>query len=411
MLLARLQWPMGSLRGTMTAARQMTTAADPPVGAVDQPSRWTYRPELDGLRACAIIAVIAFHYLGDHFRGGYVGVTVFFTLSGYLITGLLVTELRNRGRVDFGAFYARRVLRLYPALIVVVIGVLVLAALTGHSGVPTSHLYEAAGASLLYINDFALAAGHGAGHFTGWFDVTWSLSVEEQFYLLWPVLLVLMASRLSGKRIAHVCLVVAIAMAVLLVPLQSWTGSYVVYYSPIGSITPLLLGCSMAFVRPRVPAWLAAGAGVVLIAFVLVAPSGLTASAWRGPEQLAMIASALVLAYLVGAMGSSRAVAALRSRAAVWLGRRSYGVYLIHLAVLMAVINALPALQSWHAPNLTRALIGVPISLLLAAASYRYVEKPFLRLKDRRFARANEDKKVPAGQLSAAAPLGMRGPD
>ncbi len=158
---------------------------------------------------------------------------------------------------------------------------------------------------------------------------------------------------------------------------------------------------------------LAAGAGVVLIAFVLIAPSGLTASAWRGPEQLAMIASALVLAYLVGAMGSSRAVAALRSRAAVWLGRRSYGVYLIHLAVLMAVINALPALQSWHAPNLTRALIGVPVSLLLAAASYRYVEKPFLRLKDRRFARANESDKAqaPAGQVPAAATLGMQGPD
>jgi peptidoglycan/LPS O-acetylase OafA/YrhL len=96
------------------------------------PASWSYRPQLDGVRAFAILAVIGFHYFPRVFRGGYLGVELFFVLSGYLITGLLVSEHSNASRIDLRAFWARRALRLYPALFVVVVVTLILAATTGH---------------------------------------------------------------------------------------------------------------------------------------------------------------------------------------------------------------------------------------------------------------------------------------
>jgi peptidoglycan/LPS O-acetylase OafA/YrhL len=335
---------------------------------VRAPRTWVYKPELDGLRALAMLAVVAFHY--EHrIKGGYLGVTVFFVLSGYLITGLLRTERENRGSVDLPAFYARRALRLFPALIVVVIGTLILATVTGHQEVSTLRLYEGAGASLLYINDFVLAIGHP----TVWLDPTWSLGVEEQFYLIWPILLIVALRELPAAMIGRLSIGLACAAGALYVVIRPGLGFGWTYFSPVGSVMPLLLGCGLSFVAPRVPRWLAAAAGALLVILVFAAPSGESVASWRGPQQLAAIAAAIVIAYLAGS-----GMKLMRSGGLVWLGRRSYGIYLIHVVVLEALINGVPGI-----PGAAHNLIGLPVTLVLAGLSYRFVEQPFLRRKTR----------------------------
>jgi len=315
-----------------------------------------------------MLAVVAYHY--EHrIKGGYLGVTVFFVLSGYLITGLLRTERENRGWVDLSAFYARRALRLFPALIVVVIGTLVLATVTGHQEVSTVRLYEGAGASLLYINDFVLAVGHP----TVWLDPTWSLGVEEQFYLIWPILLIVALRRLPAALIGRLCIGIACAAGAFYVVIRPQLGFGWTYFSPVGSVMPLLLGCGLSFVAPRVSRWLAVVAGALLVILVFAAPAGESVACWRGPQQLAAIAAVIVIAYLAGP-----GMKLMRSGGLVWLGRRSYGIYLIHVVVLEALINAVPGI-----PGMAHNLVGLPVTLVLAALSYRFVEQPFLRRKTR----------------------------
>ena len=364
-----------------SSAGQAVGPPDVVSGGRDALRRWVYRPELDGLRALAMLAVVAYHYDSERFGGGYLGVPVFFVLSGYLITGLLTAERESKGRVDLLAFYARRALRLYPALLVVVLGALILAPITGHRGVPTPRLYDAGAASLLYINDFVLAAG---AHLTYWFDVTWSLGVEEQFYLVWPLILLFALSRLDAPTVGRCCVALAIVAGVVDIVCQPLLGFAATYYSPIGSAMPLLLGCGISFLPVRLPArslarlrGLAAAGCLALAALVVLAPPLGDPSVWRGPEQITAIAAAAVIYFLASTSG----FAVMRSRVLVWLGRRSYGIYLIHEGVRSAVQNALP-----HARGSLVAALGVSGSVALAGLCYHYVEAPFLRRK-RRFAR------------------------
>jgi peptidoglycan/LPS O-acetylase OafA/YrhL len=144
------------------------------------------RAELDGIRCFAVLAVFMAHSGYHGFSFGALGVTVFFVLSGYLITTLLTNEWRRDGRFSFGRFYARRVLRLYPALIVLlVVGALFYRDL-GDGGTFAGYLRAAAAAGL-YFQDFVWGLT-GSAH--GGFGNTWSLAVEEQFYIVWPLVLV-----------------------------------------------------------------------------------------------------------------------------------------------------------------------------------------------------------------------------
>jgi peptidoglycan/LPS O-acetylase OafA/YrhL len=362
----------------------LETAAVAPVDSQPSTRRWSYRPELDGLRALSIAAVVAFHY--EHrVRGGYLGVTVFFVLSAYLITGLLATERRNRGTVDLPAFYARRALRLYPALIVVVVVGLIVATIVGHPETSNQNLFIAAGASLVYVNDFAYALGHPSA----WFDPTWSLGVEEQFYLAWPVLLIFALRRFSPASIGRACVAVGLATGVGYLAIRPALGFNWTYSSPIGWVMALTVGCGLWFLKPRVPRWLAGAAALVLLVLIFLAPSNEHVSSYQGPQQIAVIAAAILIAHL--AVAESRL---MRSRALVWTGRRSYGIYLIHIPVLLALLRGIPA-----GPRPLHNLVAIPLSVVLAALSYRYVEQPFLRLK-RRFARTNGQADPTAAVLS-----------
>jgi peptidoglycan/LPS O-acetylase OafA/YrhL len=142
--------------------------------------RRSYIPELDGFRALAVMLVVAYHMTAPLIVGGFIGVWIFFVLSSYLITSLLIAELDRRGSVDVRRFYSRRAIRLYPALVIGVVVAIAVAAITDRG---TGQTVAAASFALTYLTN--VESWFGPPHH-GYLDHTWSLAVEAQFYLLWP---------------------------------------------------------------------------------------------------------------------------------------------------------------------------------------------------------------------------------
>jgi peptidoglycan/LPS O-acetylase OafA/YrhL len=177
------------------------------------------RPEIQGLRAVAVLAVVLFHVWPDRFPGGYVGVDVFFVISGFLITSLLVREIARDGRLDFGAFYLKRMRRLLPMAALVLAATAVLVPLLLPASAWKDVSLEVV-ASALYVENWRLAiqavdylaaedAPSPVQHY-------WSLSIEEQFYLFWPALLVATAwlARVAGMPLKR-CLLLVLSLVVL----------------------------------------------------------------------------------------------------------------------------------------------------------------------------------------------------
>jgi peptidoglycan/LPS O-acetylase OafA/YrhL len=354
-------------------------ATDPHGAAI-----WRYRPQLDGLRAVAVVAVMGFHFFPEVFRGGHLGVELFFVLSGYLITGLLVAEHSSSSRIDLGAFWARRALRLYPALLVVVSATLLFAGVFGGPSLGDRSVLVSTVAALLYVNDFALLAGN----FNGYLDPTWSLAVEEQFYIAWPLVLRRMLRTRTPAAVARIVGVLA-AVCAILASLTFFVatrylhhrglGFRLDYFTPLGHATALLTGSVVALapLRPsRMLSSLAGVGGALMVALFFVGPGLHDTALWDGVQPLFVLGAAGVIAHQ-----ASHRFRPLAAAPVVWLGRRSYGVYLWHQAILVAVSHELT-----HASRLELALIGIPCSIAIAALSYRYVEQPFLRYKTR-FAR------------------------
>ena len=181
-----------------------------------------YRPDIDGLRAIAVLVVVLFHFEVDAFAGGFVGVDVFFVISGFLITRLIRHDV-DAGRFSFGVFYIRRVRRLFPALFVTIV-VTFIAASVLFTPLHLERLGGSALHALLSVSNFYFWTE------SGYFDATstvkpllhfWSLSVEEQFYLVWPALLVALLTR-TRSRVALVVFIVAAGLASLLLSIR-WT--------------------------------------------------------------------------------------------------------------------------------------------------------------------------------------------
>jgi peptidoglycan/LPS O-acetylase OafA/YrhL len=348
-------------------------------------------PALDGLRAFAVLAVLGFHYEQPHVTGGSLGVQVFFVLSGWLITTLLTREREKNRRIDLGAFYRRRVLRLMPALVVVVGLATVAALIVG----PAYNIGWAALGSILYANDFIVALGKPSR----WLDPTWSLAVEFQFYLVWPLALIALLRRLPREQAGRWLLVLAAVMfAVEAITSSAFTYGWT-YFTPLGCAAALLAGCGVALCRLRTNARVGTVGCAVLVVACFAAPDATHHAYWSGWVQVATVASAAVVAWL----SAADRPAVFSDRRIVWLGERSYGVYLVHTAVRVFLISALSASAS------VVTLIGVPLSILLAAAMYRYVELPFLRRK-RRHGRRRVMRSGGVGDARAEVALGAAAP-
>lgn len=324
-------------------------------------SRWN---GLDGLRGVAVVAVVLFHV--GIAPEGFLGVDVFFVLSGFLITKLLVNEHRKTGRIRLARFTARRLLRLYPALAAVCLFCVGLAVLSGRE---VEAMVHDAVLSLLYVSNlFPMQLGL-LGH-------TWTLSLEEQFYLVWPALLLFRLR--SAGRLAWAP-AFAVLASVLVVGAISDDPALHTYIRAMG----LPLGCALALASPRVTAALARIGNVSLAVFVLIIfvplPDWMTVG-W--PASIGAILAVPMVARAV-----SRPLPPLSTPTLRWLGLRSYSLYLWHLPIISLMLFQFPGTM----PMWLRSSFGILLSLGAAELSYRFIEQPFLRLRDRRAPAPTED--------------------
>ncbi len=379
----RTVWPADRRAGVPSTRHPSYTARSPLTG---RGARLGYEPALDGLRAVAVTAVVLFHGGVPWASGGFVGVDVFFVLSGFLITSLLMTERRDTGRVSLRRFWAARARRLLPALFVVVAVVVCLAGLTTDA---TSRpaLPGDATAALAYVANWRFALA-GNGYFAesatpSPLQHTWSLSIEEQFYLLWPfALLALLRSVRSPRRAAAVTAVAAAdsaaEMAWLFHPLS---GPGRVYFGTDTRAQALLVGATLALLvggRIRYPAGpgvrrVVSGCGatgIAALAGFVVTATGTSSLTYRGGLTAAAVAAALVVASIVTHPDGVIA-RVLRVRALAAVGRVSYGIYLWHWPVFLALTGARTGLAGL--PLLT---LRVVVTASLAALSWRFVETP-----------------------------------
>jgi len=334
-----------------------------------------HRPELDGLRGIAILLVLGAHTGVPGFAdgGGGAGVTLFFVLSGYLITSLLLAERQKSGRIDLRAFYVRRALRLFPALAAVLVVVIALLA----CGLMPEPALSGTNYGIVIVGVVFYAANWVAvaGQSIGMLGHTWSLAVEEQFYILWPTLLIL------GLRLGRAKLAVLVLLLVLLdVPYRLFLdlhgGFMHVFVGTDSRGDALLLGCVLALLETRwhpAVGWL----GVVGI--------GALAAIWPGDPGLGVQILLIPGAAIAGTLAVAGCPAPLAWRPLAFIGRISYGLYLWHGLVIW-----------WSLPW----PVAVPLSIAIACVSYFLLERRFLRLKDR-FGRARPSFSTPS---TAATP-------
>jgi len=357
---------------------------DPDAGdAVAPVPAATYRPHLDGLRVIAVYLVVLFHAGSTQFSAGYIGVDVFFVLSGYLVTQLLLRDTTARGSIRFARFYSRRFRRLLPAsFVLLIVSAAVFTAIAAPVDVVAAE--SSFKAAFLYVENWHLI--HSA---TGYFgaDITqnpvlhfWSLAVEEQFYLLWPMAMGAMfffTRRLERSRQIRVVTAIVAAGAVCSVvwalSLRSSNPNRA-YYGTDARAYELLAGALIALV----PAFISTAGRfrrstrVATVASVVAV--GVLATSWfhldaveRG---IAITVVTVVLIVSLEAAGGGIVQRALSTRSFVYLGKISYGTYLWHWIVILVVLNKFDVS--------TTATIGIAVLIptALAALSFELLEHP-----------------------------------
>jgi peptidoglycan/LPS O-acetylase OafA/YrhL len=352
-----------------------------------EPFKLGHRKALDGVRGLAIVLVLLHHFAMERFGGGFIGVDLFFVLSGFLITSLLLEEWRETGSVGLGAFYARRALRLLPALVVVLLAMVAVSAWT-EAPKEAAAMRTSALMTFLYSANWFLAFGAYPRHEL---SPTWSLSVEEQFYIVWPLLLTgMLRMGWSRRSMTGLVLALLLASAGLRALLWKTTGSFPrVLFGTDTHADGLLGGALAAMVlhwsgapRSEVAVKALRGTSVLVVVFLgIFACLGWPADPYMplgGHLALNLAAVALIVG-LVSSPGvpvqGLFEVAPLR-----WLGRVSYGVYLWHMAapwILGRLGVSLPG-PFWA--------VSIGVSVAAAAVSFYALEQPALRLK-RRFER------------------------
>ncbi|HEY5012857.1 MAG TPA: acyltransferase, partial [Acidimicrobiia bacterium] len=347
--------------------------------------RLRYEPALDGLRGFAVLAVMGYHARVGWLRGGFVGVDVFFVLSGYLITALLLAEHAQTGRIDTPAFWGRRARRLLPALLLLLLGVAGYVAFIAYSG-DRGAIRADAVASLLYVQNWHLAWS-GTSYFAAFKAPSplrhlWSLAIEEQFYVVWPVALLVLLRVARGRRwVLAASIAVGAAASALLMAALYRTGHDPsrVYYGTDTRAQELLVGASLAVVLSRA-AGLPAVVGRLLrwaglpaaVAVVWVVTRAADSSTWlyRGGFLAVAVATAVVVATIVTGpaheLPRALGVAPLRAT-----GRISYGLYLWHWPVYLVLD---PDRTGLHDAGLLALRLAVTFAI--AILSFVLVERP-----------------------------------
>lgn len=364
-------------------------------------SRWAlpHRPALDGVRALAVIGVLLYHGGVSWLPGGFLGVDVFFVLSGFLITSLLLAEHEATGRVGFARFWFHRARRLLPALFAVLVFVCLYAVLLAPA-VVRARLRGDLIASLFYAANWRFVIER-ISYFEQYASPTpllhmWSLAIEEQFYVIWPLLLVvLLRFGWRGRRLAVLFGALAVASAGLMAALyRPGIDPSRIYYGTDTRLQALLVGAVGAVVFTRRGWWRGAGSGragsgrtdsgsawlgpvgwLGLAGIGIVYAVAHDSSAWmyRGGFLLTALAS---LALVLGAASPSTSplTRVLTTRPLVTVGVASYGIYLWHWPVYVVLTPAQTGLTGWPLLAMRLAVTG-----LLATLSYRVIETPIRR--------------------------------
>jgi peptidoglycan/LPS O-acetylase OafA/YrhL len=324
--------------------------------------------QIDGLRCLAILLVLFSHL--NILPGGEIGVDIFFVISGYLITGIFLRESELRGSISIRYFYIRRCLRIMPALALMLLVYATSISFAHHS---TSQYW-----SILYAATYIMNWTRLAGLPSGIIGHTWTLAVEEQFYLVWPLLLASILSLDQKWRPLAVLVLICVSFA-----WRSWlifkhgaAASEHVFFGSDTRAMEIFIGCLLAFVwNKKVPSWLPAFWPVPVSSILFLAFSGT-------PSWLVYFDSAVIslsAAWLIVVIQSETGFLStlLGMAPLVWVGRLSYGLYLWHVpvaAVLGSRLSMRPVAQD----------VGIVcLSFLFAAVSYYFIERPALRLKVR----------------------------
>jgi len=352
--------------------------------AAPAPASVTHLPQLDGLRGFAVLLVVMYHsqYLtagwGPRpFPGGFIGVDLFFALSGFLITTLLLGQLERRGRIDFREFWTRRIRRLVPALVVAAVGVIALVVLIGDN-LNGEALRNAGFGSVLFVSNWQQAAGWP---FQFELSHTWSLAVEAQFYLVWPIVLIAM-SKLRVPRKVFAGLVLAAVVVVAVHRWRMWTGQahfLALYVRTDTRADVILLGCLGALAVSW--GWLDRTAGkrlrlaaIVALGVVLYVSLDFETGdsrLYHGWFSIVAVACAtlVVTAVLDPDWGLHRW---WRQPALKALGHRSYSLYLWHVPIFLLVAEHLGDRPVW-----LRLVAGVVPAAVATELSYRFVENRY----------------------------------
>ncbi len=376
-------------------------------------------PGLDGLRAIAVAGVIAYHLGLDWIPGGLLGVGVFFTLSGYLITDLLLAQV-SRGGIRLGRFWLARARRLLPALFVMLVVVIAWVTVIGPHQPSTFRV--SAATAVAYVNNWWLVL-HDVSYFAQFaapepLNHLWSLSIEEQFYLVWPFLLMAGLAFIPGlqapaeirPRLGIAILGLALISGILMASLyHPGADPSRVYYGTDTRALELLIGAALATVWPSraLRAEISAGArrvidgggvlGLVLIAVMFTRTSEFEPFLYRGGFLVLSVATALVVAAVAhpaSRLGVLLGVGPLR-----WIGVRSYGIYLWHFPII--VLTTPDNAQ----PSAVRDIAQVAATLAVAALSWRYIEDP---IRHGALKRLRRPMRLPArGRLALAVGVGV----
>jgi peptidoglycan/LPS O-acetylase OafA/YrhL len=365
--------------------------------AIKKPASRFYAPELDALRFFAFFGVFIFHaaprtmefyaaagcplwlskLLISIFGAGASGVDLFFALSAYLITSLLLRERASTGMVDVRGFYLRRILRIWPLYL----GFVAFSAAAAHF-LPGQNL------PARYVLGYGLLAGNWIYAFYGLpasFAIPlWTVSIEEQFYLAWPL----------GMRRASKRAIAAMAVGILLVA-NLWRAWLVISAAPLERmeyntftrLDPIALGILIAVYGDRLPSLgrrqrvmlLASGVLAWIVTYgvcVTANPPEFSSGAMALGHSVTALASAAILVSVLGASAGF-----LRNPTLLYLGKISYGLYVLHEFAHFCALRLVPAATPIRV--MAQSAVGFALTVLLAAASYRWLEGPFLRLKER----------------------------
>ncbi|MCB1025148.1 MAG: acyltransferase [Acidobacteria bacterium] len=343
-----------------------------------------YRPELDGIRGIAILLVFVHHLYPPLMPGGFLGVDLFFVLSGFLITSLLLSEWQKSDAIDLKAFYIRRLFRLMPAVIFLILVLFAYAAFLEPNPENRDSAYGGIFLTLSYVSNWIYALDlASAGNHLG---VTWSLAIEEQFYLILPVLLIIaLRNRVDLRR----QLAVVISVIILVIAERKFLadgGATVqrLYYGSDTRADALLMGCGSAILLllyyerlKRYKIFFSIGAVISLLFIAALLPR----IAWNSPflyqGGYTLVAMAFAVMIITIVINKPRMVNGLLGvRPLVWIGKISYGLYLWHWAVKFVVYDGRPEGSAFE------IFLAFTLSFAFSIFSYFVVEKPFLALKE-----------------------------